>query len=206
MKTFVYSDPHFNHELIRSLYRTQFADVDEMNEYMVDEYNKIINKKDKVYFLGDIGDKAGIEKYLPRMRGHKILILGNHDQQNKSFYKKYFEEVHDGGIFYSKRIILTHHPIPMEPGSINVHGHTHIIDLDSKEHANVCVERTDYKPINIRTFVNRLGETNIPNKRFLQEWYKDIQRPTIERDDLVLTEDGLIDVEKTLSKRKNKDI
>jgi len=31
----------------------------------------------------------------------------------------------------------------------------------------------------------------------MKEWYKDFQKPVSKRDDLVLTEDGLIDVPKT---------
>jgi calcineurin-like phosphoesterase family protein len=196
---YVFTDPHFSHTKIRVKSRPKFSSDQEMNEYIVKQYNSVITHPNiKVYWLGDIGDKEAIKELVPKMKGYKILILGNHDKYGKSFYRKYFDEVHEVGIFYNKRILLSHHPMPMEPGMINVHGHTHLVSLTTGQHFNVCVEHTDYKPVVMKKFVDMLGQIPQLNRRFLQEWYKDHQKPDgRDSDDLVLTPEGNIDVQKT---------
>jgi calcineurin-like phosphoesterase family protein len=199
---YVISDFHFGHEKIRKLTRLGFQTNEEMHSAIISGWNKtIINNDIKVYVLGDIGEKESIEEILPKLRGRKVLLMGNHDKLSKSFYLKYFEEVLDAPLFWSKRIVLSHHPIPVEPGVINVHGHTHDISLASSQHFNVCVERVDYTPVKMSFFEDIIARIPAPNKRFLYEWYKDIQKPLNARADLVLNEEGLIDVELTLKKR-----
>lgn len=196
---YLFSDPHFSHTKLRIKSRPKFSSDDEMNDYILKQYNSVITHPDiRVYWMGDLGEKTEIEKYLPQMKGYKILILGNHDKYGKSFYRKYFDEVHEVGIFYNKRILISHHPMPVEPGIINIHGHTHLISLTTGQHFNVCVEHTDYKPVPMKKFIDILGQTPGPNRRFLQEWYKDQQKPDgRDAGDLVLKDDGSIDVEKT---------
>lgn len=195
---FVYSDPHFGHERLRKIGRPEFETLEQMHEELIKRYNQFITDDHiKVYWLGDVGDKKYIEEFLPKMRGYKILILGNHDKYGKSFYRKYFDEIHETGIFWSKRILLSHHPLMVEQGFINVHGHTHLIDIDTGQHFNACVERTNYAPVKMEEYVKKLGNIETPQKRFLQEWYKDFQKPVLEREDLVLNKKGLVDIEKT---------
>jgi calcineurin-like phosphoesterase family protein len=196
---YVYSDPHFGHTKLRIVGRKRFNSDEEMHEYMLSAYNKVIvDNNSKVYWLGDLGDKKFIEEFVPKMRGYKILILGNHDKYNKAFYQKYFDEVYEVGLFWNKRIFLSHHPMPIEEGFINIHGHTHLINVETGRHFNVCVEQTNYEPVPMKKFEKMLGNIPGPNRRFMQEWYKDIQKPVGRNiDDLVLTEKGLIDVEKT---------
>jgi calcineurin-like phosphoesterase family protein len=207
---YVISDLHLGHEKLRALYRNQFSNVEEMHEHIIKMWNdKIKNDDIKIYVLGDIGDKESIEKIFPRLRGTKVLIMGNHDKWNKSFYLKFFSEVYDTPVYWNKRIVMSHHPIPVEPGVINLHGHTHVIDLDSELHFNLCVERTEYKPVRMDKYEKILSKITPPNKRFLEEWYSDIMKPTIERDDIVLDAWGKIDLRATKAlkeeSRKKKD-
>jgi len=196
---YVYSDPHFGHTKLRIVGRPEFESDEQMHEVMVKNYNKVITDKNtRVIWMGDLGEKKFIEEFLPKMRGYKLLILGNHDKYSKAFYEKYFDEVHEGGIFWSKRILISHHPMPVEEGIINIHGHTHLLDVATGRHFNVCVERTGYAPVPMSVFEKELGKMEQPNRRFMQEWYKDIQKPTTKRDDLILTPEGLIDIEKTI--------
>jgi calcineurin-like phosphoesterase family protein len=195
---YVFSDPHFGHTRLRLVGRPEFESDEQMHETIVKNYNRaIVEDNVRVYWLGDLGEKEFIEAFVPKMRGYKILILGNHDKFGKSYYQKYFDEVHDTGIFWNKRILLSHHPLPVEKGFINVHGHTHLIDVETGQHFNVCVERTDYKPVAMKKFEKLLGGMDVPERRFMKEWYADKQKPASRREDLVLTEDGLIDVLKT---------
>ncbi len=47
-----YSDPHFHHR--NMAIKRGFKDEDEMNEHIIQEWNKVVSKKDVTYILGDI--------------------------------------------------------------------------------------------------------------------------------------------------------
>lgn len=200
MSVYVISDMHFDDTFLMKAQHEKFADVKEKNELIIKNWNrKVTDTNAKVYILGDIGfNREMLKEIVPRLRGYKILILGNHDSFAKSFYEDLFDEVYDTPVFYSKRIVLSHHPIPVEPGVINIHGHTHLIDVAGGQHFNVCVERIEYTPKLMKFYEIKLGRIPKPNRIFLHEWYKDMQIATTPRDDLaIVTASGLIDAELT---------
>jgi len=197
---YVISDMHFDDDFLMKAQGEDFPNVADKNALIIANWNKKINDNNtKVYILGDIGfNRDMLKEIIPKLRGYKILLMGNHDSFSKSFYQELFDEVYDTPIYYSKRIVLSHHPIPVEPGVINLHGHTHLIDLAGGQHFNVCVERIDYAPRPMKYYEIKLGRIDKPNRIFLQEWYKDIQLATTPRDDLaIITASGLIDAELT---------
>ncbi len=51
-----------------------------MNEALIAAWNSVVSDKDVVYCLGDVSFKPEVLRtHLRRMRGVKILIVGNHD-------------------------------------------------------------------------------------------------------------------------------
>lgn len=94
-----------------------FADVEEMNEYMIEKWNKKVRKNDEVVVLGDFswGKAEETDALLKRLNGRLYLILGNHDHilVNKGVYERYFqwikpyEELSDN----KRKVILCHYPI-----------------------------------------------------------------------------------------------
>ena len=46
------SDLHLNHR--NMAHRRGFESEDEMNEYIIEQWNKVVQKKDVTYILGDI--------------------------------------------------------------------------------------------------------------------------------------------------------
>ena len=89
------------------------------------------------------------------MPGKKYLILGNHD--NPKFMGMFFKQI----MFWKDMdgLILSH--IPLHPSTLaethrfgsgnvlNVHGHIHSNPSPEGPYKCVCVEQTDYKPVNI---------------------------------------------------------
>lgn len=151
--TWFISDTHFNHENIIKYCNRPFSSVEEMNEYMIKEWNAVVKEKDIICHLGDfaLGSKNEIESLVKRLNGNKILILGNHDKRgrewflNRGFVKVYKRLILDNYIF-------SHVPQPLKilaNGKINIHGHTHGENsyLDKNKYMNVSVEVTEYKPI-----------------------------------------------------------
>ena len=174
-KIYIVSDLHIQHK--NSLtWRTQFSSVEEMNQTIIDNWNKTVQPEDTVYNLGDefLGDASSAQKILASLNGNKFLIRGNHSTKSDNWY-------HEAGFLavFGKLVlrsptrphelthILTHIPLPYwEIQSLegyygttihNWHGHLHDSQdraftgsdvWDHPEHyTNVCVELTNYIPI-----------------------------------------------------------
>jgi calcineurin-like phosphoesterase family protein len=122
------ADYHFGHEICATKFRG-FKNADEMNEHIIKEHNKIVNKKDLTYILGDITMETDKWYFLlDQMNGRKKVILGNHDDPKHVLeLLKYVESV--GSMIKYKGCFVTHCPIhPQELEyrvSKNIHGHLH---------------------------------------------------------------------------------
>lgn len=155
MKTFLISDTHFGHANILTFKDKNgspvrsFASLEEMNETMIDNWNKTVGKEDKVYHLGDVlFTKKWLDLILPRLNGNKVLIKGNHDTLKLSQYQQYFKDVRAYWIL--DKFILSH--IPIHPESLsrwkaNIHGHLHGKSLEDFRYKNVSVEVVNYTPL-----------------------------------------------------------
>ena len=75
------SDLHFGHKNIIGFDHRPFADRDEMDHVLIELWNGRVQSDDTVYIVGDICYRSGhsVEWYLRQLKGHKVLILGNHD-------------------------------------------------------------------------------------------------------------------------------
>ena len=201
---FVISDWHLFHKNLREKVRSQFKSCEELAEHIVAQHNKAVTQHDTCYILGDIGNKEAIERYVPQMNGTKVLILGNHDTYSKEFYFEQFDYVYDNPLFVHKRILLSHIPQKVTPGVINIHGHTHLLDLTLEGYYNVCVERVNYTPVSMKKFRKELGKIAKPDYHFLKEWFADYQiNLGEERGDLVFRKDGTIDSTASLKLKSN---
>lgn len=109
--------------------------------------NSAVKKCDTFVCLGDVGNA----EYIGQLRSHlKILILGNHDK--KSAYKDYFDEIYDGPLFISDRILLSHEPIDGLPWCLNIHGHDHSNSEKHTEgcnHLNLAANVCGYTPVSL---------------------------------------------------------
>lgn len=96
---FFTSDTHFGHLRINELADRPFASVEEMNETLIERWNKTVSAKDTVYHLGDVA-LGKLDESLPlisRLNGYKILVPGNHDRvfsQSKDAYRQRFWPVY----------------------------------------------------------------------------------------------------------------
>lgn len=165
MKIWFASDHHFDHNNIMKYANRSFANVDHMNEHMINQHNAVVANDDVVILGGDIAfcatNKAN--DFLNRMNGYKILIIGNHDWERKTgalrkyavdeIYMSYYLEVG------SKKMLITHvpfqSPVMMTDTSlINLHGHIHDKKIDHPRFVNFCVEHLDYKPVQLNQLVS----------------------------------------------------
>lgn len=109
------SDNHFWHKNVIRLCNRPFAHLHEMHEYMIQEWNKRVKDNDKIYVLGDFSfaNKTMTKPIIDRLKGHKILILGNHDRHAAKMVDMGFQEVHENiyiDIGHKQRVYLSHFP------------------------------------------------------------------------------------------------
>lgn len=77
------ADPHFFHaKLNEQMDRRGFADVEQMNAYMLRRWNEKVRDNDEVVILGDLswGKPEETNQLLARLKGRLYLIQGNHDR------------------------------------------------------------------------------------------------------------------------------
>lgn len=161
------SDTHFLHRNILTfkdengnlIRGSKFSSVEEMDQYMIDQWNSVVKPGDIVYHLGDVmmGDKESFKKLWPKLVGQKRLVVGNHDDIPWLSSGGFFKKVMMWRRFDEFGLLLTHVPIhesglwdyKRDRPLTNVHGHIHHHPAPTYRHRNVSVEAIDYRPINI---------------------------------------------------------
>lgn len=126
MSTYLIGCLHLGHEAVAKW--RGFNNSWEHDEYLIQQWNSIVNKQDLVYILGDITMETPEHYYkLDQLKGRKIVVLGNHDlPKHIPELLKYVESV--AGMIDYKGGCLTHAPIhPNEIGfyAFNAHAHIH---------------------------------------------------------------------------------
>ena len=168
---FVVSDHHFGHANICKFLNDDgtkvrpWDDVDEMDEVLIQNHNKVVGHNDKCYFLGDVTfSKKHLHK-IARLNGDKVLIKGNHDNLKLSDYIPYFRDIRACHVLFN--LIMTHIPIheqELKRFKLNLHGHLHGNLVRDKwgnpdpRYKNVCVEHTNYTPIPFDDLFKNLGD------------------------------------------------
>jgi calcineurin-like phosphoesterase family protein len=139
---FYISDTHFGHKNAIKYDQRPFFTVSEMDNAMIENWNRVVSPEDTVYHLGDFcfGKKDEWLRIVKQLNGKKILIVGNHDRErmNKeiagSFYAvRDYKEVFDNGCM----VILCHYPILSYRNSYDLdywmlHGHVHNTTKEAK--------------------------------------------------------------------------
>ena len=128
------SDTHFYHANIINFCKRPFANVETMNEALIENWNAVVGVDDIVFHLGDFcfGGSAEWTNILNRLNGKIYLIVGNHDLKNlrKGYYKRFEDVVMQMHIEVDKqRIYLNHCPFLCYAGAYNgawqLFGHVH---------------------------------------------------------------------------------
>lgn len=142
MNIFFTSDLHFCHNK-EFLYTPRgFTNVNDMNEAIVERWNKVVKPEDEVYNLGDfaLNDIDTALSYINRLHGKIYWIAGNHDTKKKIdlitnncdcvWYIGYADQIQFDNKY---NIYMSHYPTltanfdqkKFSQHVIAVHGHTH---------------------------------------------------------------------------------
>jgi calcineurin-like phosphoesterase family protein len=160
MSVYFISDLHLGHKRITQFeggkWRNWADSPEEHDHELISRINQTVQKRDKLFILGDVVFGRKNIEMLGEIQGYKHSILGNHDTEDFNYkdYMPYVDKI--SGLEGYKSHWLSHAPIhPLElRGRKNIHGHTHhnsIRDQYSgeydKNYINVCVEALDGYPI-----------------------------------------------------------
>lgn len=84
-QTHFVSDAHYFHKNVIKYSNRPFVSVEDMNQQMIERWNKQVKPDDTVYHLGDFAFAKieQIEFILSQLNGTKHFINGNHDKEIK---------------------------------------------------------------------------------------------------------------------------
>lgn len=160
---------------------------------MMEEWAREVPNEATLLHLGDLSWKSNAffkNMIAPHLTGsRKLLILGNHDRQRRSFYRDSgfqithpFEITHivpaikagvEGGRW---TISFSHYPWsdadegrPMPPRHLRIHGHIHNNGYTRetfvpflRNHVNISAEMTKYKPVNLALLLDAVLLGDLP--------------------------------------------
>lgn len=167
-------DWHFCHDKEFVFKKRGFNSIEEMNETIVKRHNTIVAPDDMVYVLGDcaLGNTIHAIEYIKQMNGHKILIIGNHDtdERIKTYVKEnLFEDIQFGARLKAskhKRFYLSHYPslvgnFDASPNIWNISAHTHSkekFEIGDKKIYCVSMDAHNCYPVNLETILNDINK------------------------------------------------
>lgn len=159
------SDTHFYHYQLlepNDFAPRHFDNVEMMNQAMIDAWNARVDDNDTVYHLGDISMRpqdypTDEETYdiLKQLKGHMVLIKGNHDYRSLFKFLDKHNQIMDDGVprfkfedvgallkFDHNQFYCTHYPMFLGKVEqiINLHGHIHHYSMPTAENINVGVD------------------------------------------------------------------
>lgn len=156
------SDTHFGSQRTLELSRRPFSTIEEMDEYMILLWNKIVKPDDVVIHLGDFGNFDVRE----RLNGKLILIQGNYEEElpddqvlsklgeNDIYCRGTFDNHANIIITYNDSIyFLTHRPLDCKmhwaadtSKYFNLFGHIHGRQFIKKFGIDVGVDAFHFRP------------------------------------------------------------
>lgn len=115
---FFTSDLHLGHERIVELCGRPFANTQEMNETLIQNWNMVVRPTDSVWVLGDValGKIRESLALVKRLNGNKLLVPGNHDrcwsghQRIRPVDREIYQEV--GFTIYPEQVWISHLILP----------------------------------------------------------------------------------------------
>jgi calcineurin-like phosphoesterase family protein len=173
--TFFSSDLHLGHKRILEYQPNRaFSSVEEMDEAIIENWNKIVPPNGVVINTGDFAfaSRTRIGGYRARLNGSIILVKGNHDR-SKSVdgifdYVTSYLEVKVGRSF----MVCMHYPMAdwkfADDGTWMIHGHYHggTVDCNLFKRMDVGIdthpELRPYTYAEVKAFMD--ARTQMPNR------------------------------------------
>jgi len=150
MNYYFSADTHFFHKNIIRFCNRPFNNVNEMNSVLVQCWNKVVDKNDIIYFLGDFsfGSVSATRQIRSQLNGEILFIRGSHDKQAiKAFGDMpYIREINIDG----QLIVLCHYAMrtwhASHWNSYHLYSHSHGGLKGEGKSMDVGVDTNNYYP------------------------------------------------------------
>lgn len=112
----------------------EYSCLAEWHKDFVQTWNSNVVASDYIWIVGDVclTMTEAVKDVLSQLRGHLLLVRGNHDKVAKTpEYSIFFEQIHDivEVADSGKAVVLCHYPLESWNrkiyGSVHIHGHIH---------------------------------------------------------------------------------
>lgn len=163
----VISDTHFSHGNIIKYCNRPFVDAYgkpdpvKMNRALISNWNRVVSKDDIVFHVGDFafGPRFKWSDIRAELNGKIVLILGNHDEDEKFMKLIGIEEVYEDKIIHHNgvTIYLNHYPtFDKQIAQYHLYGHVHDKTPENQPvwARNMSVELNGYTPIPLDRIVS----------------------------------------------------
>ena len=182
MKIFFTADTHFGHANIIKYCNRPFADADEMDMALIDNWNSVVSSNDIVYHLGDFafGSVESVDRVVRQLKfKHIHFIKGNHDKPFLNWFKKMGGKATSThpSILETKieghQFVLCHYAMRVwnqsHRGSLHLFGHSHgtLLDDPNSKSFDIGVDCHNYHPVSLERVLDIMDskkvETNFEN-------------------------------------------
>ncbi len=164
------ADEHYSHRKIIQYSNRPFKSINEMNETIIENNNKVVGTRDTVIHAGDftlLKDKELIyKKIINRLKGNHIFLVGSHDYWLKSSpnARQIWERKMNGCY-----IVVCHYAMRTWPrshyNSFQLYGHSHgKLKPMGKQH-DIGVDNNNFYPVSFKDVIAIMK--NRPNNKNL---------------------------------------
>lgn len=152
---FFTADTHFGHGRIIQYCNRPFKNFEDQDEQMIQRFNSVINKGDRLYHLGDVAwSSYRLEAFTKRLKTTEIyLIKGNHDgHPNRVYEAAGFKWVKDlvSLSIGQDHFICCHYPLltwlGRSRGAYMLYGHVHGRMSNEGRSMDVGVDTNNFYP------------------------------------------------------------
>jgi calcineurin-like phosphoesterase family protein len=151
-----------------------YETVEEMDETIISNWNKVVKSEDVVYHCGDfafVKKPEDVERYIKRLNGQIHLIRGNHDKSK--IYNKVKGFAWMSGKYQGKMVKINEYLIycshyaqlvwdKSHYGAFNAYGHSHgtLLDNPNSLSCDVGVDVWNYTPVSFDEFLSVMKKKN----------------------------------------------
>ena len=155
------SDEHYGHANILKYNNRPATDVADMDEMLIRNFNSVVTPQDCTVHAGDfcwLNKKEDVyKKYVSRLNGTHILLIGSHDHWQPSSAKYIWRRRIEGQL-----IVVCHYAMLTwecsHYGSWQLFGHSHgRLQRETKQH-DVGVDNNNYYPVSLDS-IKQIMET-----------------------------------------------
>jgi len=154
-KYYVTSDEHYGHKNIIKYCNRSFDSIEEMNQTIIDNHNKIVTEEDTTIHVGDftLKSKTYAIDIIHKLNGSHMFIKGSHDYWLDQKHMTRLEKK-----IYDNFIVFDHYAMRVWPrshhNSILLFGHSHGGLKSFGKSMDVGVDTNNFYPYSIERVVS----------------------------------------------------